>query len=115
MNEHPPDVDLNTAYKTRAEKEYDENMEHLTNVQPPKTPSPKKTTPGRDGGINASGTATTLGDKNRSVAQLAKLRPATAFSAPPPTLYGNGQNPPTFEEEQRPSSSLGPIKEVGTL
>ncbi|CAM9931845.1 unnamed protein product, partial [Ectocarpus fasciculatus] len=40
------------------------------------------------------------------------LRPATAFSAPPPTLYGNGQNPPTFEEEQRPSSSLGPIKEA---
>ncbi|CAM9931912.1 unnamed protein product, partial [Ectocarpus fasciculatus] len=50
MNEHPPDVDLNTAYKTRAEKEYDENMEHLANVQPPKTPSPKKTTLGRGGG-----------------------------------------------------------------
>lgn len=113
MNEHPPDVDLNTAYKTRAEKEYDENMEYLANAQPPKTPSPTKTTPGRGGGVNASGAATTLGDKNRSVAQLANLRPATAFSAPPPTLCSNGQSAPTFEKEQRPPSSFGPVKEVG--
>ncbi|CAM9991687.1 unnamed protein product [Ectocarpus sp. 6 AP-2014] len=112
MNEHPPDVDLNTAYKTRAEKEYDEIMECLANAQPPQTPSPKKTTPRRSGGVNASGTATSLGDKNRSVAQLANLRPATAFSAPPPALCGNGQKAPTFEEEQRPPSSFGPVKEA---
>lgn len=118
MTEYPPEKDINTTYKTRAEMEQDE-----LSVGQSSPTTHTATNPAISGGrTSASATPAAL-RSSRSAAKLRTLLPTTptpSWRSPRTTRFGDtaaGKNSGAIasKENQRPPSHFGPTKEVGSI